>query len=67
MNVERQMAILVNHHRHQMLNRENCNIDSGVVFPEKVGNLQDETCYKEWMRNSLHTRRNSFIHPLATP
>ena len=51
MNVERQMAILVNHHLHQMLNRENCKIDSTVVFPEKVGNLQDETCDKEWMRN----------------
>lgn len=48
---ERQMAILVNHHRHQMLNRANWKIDTGVIFPNKVGNLQDETSDKEWMRN----------------
>jgi integrase len=45
------MAILVNHHRHQMLNRANWKFDTGVIFPNKVGNLQDETCDKEWMRN----------------
>ena len=48
---ERQMAILVNHHRHQMLNRAKWKIDTGVIFPNKVGNLQDETSDKEWMRN----------------
>lgn len=48
---ERQMAILVNHHRHQMLNRANWKFDTGVIFPNKVGNLQDETSDKEWMRN----------------
>jgi integrase len=48
---ERQLAILTNHHRHQMLNRANWKFDTGVVFPNKVGNLQDETSDKEWMRN----------------
>jgi integrase len=48
---ERQMAILINHHRHQMINRAKWKIDTGVIFPNKVGNLQDETSDKEWMRN----------------
>lgn len=47
----RQMEILVNHHRHQMLNRAKWKFDTGVIFPNKVGNLQDETSDKEWMRN----------------
>jgi integrase len=45
------MAVLVNHHRYQMLNRANWKFDTGVIFPNKVGNLQDETSDKEWMRN----------------
>jgi integrase len=48
---ERQLAILTSHHRHLMLNRANWKIDTGVIFPNKVGNLQDETSDKEWMRN----------------
>lgn len=48
---ERQLAILTNHHRHLMLKRANWRVDSGVIFPNKIGNLQDETSDKEWMRN----------------
>ena len=48
---ERQLSILVNHHRHLMLKRANWKVDTGVIFPNKIGNLQDETSDKEWMRN----------------
>jgi integrase len=48
---ERQLAILTNHHHHLMLNRASWSVDAGVIFPNNVGNLQDETSDKEWMRN----------------
>lgn len=48
---ERQLAILANHYRHLMLKRAYWKVDTGVIFPNKVGNLQDETSDKEWMRD----------------
>lgn len=47
----RQHSILAKHLRHQTLNKAAWTYDTGVIFPNKIGNFQDETSDKKWMRD----------------
>lgn len=47
---ERQIAILLSHKRHQTLNKAKWVDDQGVIFPNSLGRLMDETRDKEWVR-----------------
>jgi integrase len=47
----RQLDILVSHKRHQALNKAKWVEDLGVLFPNSIGRLRDETLDKEWMKH----------------
>lgn len=46
---DRQVAILVSHKRHQSINKAAWVVDCGVIFPNSIGRLRDETLDKSWM------------------
>ena len=46
----RQFEILMRHKRHQALSKAKWVEDNGVIFPNSIGRLQDETSDKKWMR-----------------
>jgi integrase len=46
---DRQVAILISHRRHQAINKAAWVTDCGVIFPNSIGRLRDETLDKSWM------------------
>ncbi len=48
---DRQVSILVSHRRYQALNKAAWKDDLGVIFPNSVGRLRDETLDKAWLRD----------------
>ena len=46
---DRQVAILVSHRRHQAINKAGWVTDCGVILPNSIGHLRDETLDKSWM------------------
>ena len=46
---DRQVTILVSHRRHQAINKAGWVTDCGVIFPNSIGRLRDETLDKSWM------------------
>lgn len=48
---ERQVAILVSHRRHQAINKAKWVEDTGLIFPNSIGRLRDETLDKAWIRD----------------